>query len=225
VAPPPERPFTVTPASDERDTYRSPIPLVGGRESAGAAKATAARVTPSAGPPRPAQSTRTVAPQAPLLAVIEALRALRRIDDVVEGAALVLKTALEAIPSASGFVHVSDVATRDFVVVAASGAHSADVIGTRTSESDPILAKAHGDLEAITVSAASRPLFAGTRFRRVPPVHAVLCAPAHYDGRVLGAVELVDAAHGPAFSDADRHALTYVGERFAEFLSDRSLAF
>jgi GAF domain-containing protein len=160
-----------------------------------------------------------------LLSVIEALHALRRIDDVVEGAALVLKTALEAIPSASGLVHVSDVATRDFVVVAASGERSADVIGTRAPESDEVLVAAHAAGEAITVGTAARARLTGARFLSVQPRRGVLCAPAHYDGRALGAVELIDATDTPAFGDADRHALTYLAERFAEFLADRSLAF
>jgi tetratricopeptide (TPR) repeat protein len=231
IAPPPERPFTVTPSSDERDTYRSPVPVPGLKEppepasAPGRSGSPAPEVPPSARAPRSTRSAPGNAPRAPLLSVVEALHALRRVDDVVEGAALVLKTALDAIPSTAGIVHVADVATRDFVVVAASGARSADVIGTRTSETDPILDRAHRALEAITVSAEGRAPFTGARFRAMPPGRGVLCAPVHFDGRVLGAIELIDASPGPLFGDGDRHAMTYLGERFAEFLADRSLAF
>jgi GAF domain-containing protein len=156
--------------------------------------------------------------------VIEALHALRRSDDVVEGAALVLRTALSAIPSVAGFVHVADSATRDFVVVAASGAQNTEVIGTHTSEEDPLLARALSEMQAVTVEATSPDALTGARWHIVCPTHAVLCAPVQLDGRQLGAIELVDPMRASAFTDADRHAMTYVGERFADFLADRNIA-
>jgi GAF domain-containing protein len=51
----------------------------------------------------------------------------------------------------------------------------------------------------------------------------VLCAPVQLDGQNLGAIELIDPLEPGGFTDGDRHAMTYVGERFAEFLSDRSI--
>lgn len=161
----------------------------------------------------------------PLLAVIEALHALRRLDDVVEGAALVLRTALAAIPSVAGFVHVADVASRDFVVVAASGAQHVEVIGTRTSERDPLLLRALSEMQAVTVEATNPDALIGDRWHIVCPTHAILCAPVQFDGRHLGAIELVDPTRSSSFTEADRHAMTYVGERFAEFLSDRDMTF
>lgn len=163
-------------------------------------------------------------PPDPLLAVVEALHALRRSEDVVEGAALVLRTALSAIPCAAGLVHVCDVSTRDFVIVAASGGEQAEIVGTRTTEGDPWLARVLREMQALTVD-ASDPALTGARFRVVRPLHAVLCSPVQFDGRPLGAIELVDPVRTRTFTAADRHAMTYVGERFAEFLADRSIAF
>jgi GAF domain-containing protein len=165
-----------------------------------------------------------VAPPDPLLAVVEALHALRRSDDVVEGAALVLRTAMSAIPCAAGFVHVCDLATRDFVVVAASGPEQAEIVGTRTSENDPWLSRVIGRMEALAVDASDLGL-SGSRFSVIRPLHAVLCSPVQFDGRALGAIELVDPKRTEHFTLADRNAMTYVGERFAEFLAERSIAF
>jgi GAF domain-containing protein len=164
-------------------------------------------------------------PPDPLLAVVEALHALRRSEDVVEGAALVLRTAMAAIPCAAGFVHVCDVGTRDFVVVAASGPEQAEVVGTRATDADPWLGRAMQAMQAVMTDASDAALLTGTRFGIVRPLHAVLCSPVQFDGRALGAIELVDPTRTDTFTLADRNAMTYVGERFAEFLAERSIAF
>jgi hypothetical protein len=205
--PPPERSVSRAPGSEPRDTVRSSLPALAPKHSG----------PPTAPPER-------VVPADPLLAVVEALHALRRSDDVVEGAALVLRTALSAIPCAAGFVHVCDLATRDFVVVAASGPEQAEIVGTRASENDPWLGRAMREMEAVAVDAGDTRL-TGTRFGVVRPLHAVLCSPVQFDGRALGAIELVDPTLAEQFTLADRNAMTYVGERFAEFLAERSIAF
>jgi tetratricopeptide (TPR) repeat protein len=218
-APAPEAPWSHGPSSHPssrpaRDTVRSSVPLDG-----------PASTTEPVSIPAPSARVSEPPPPNPLLSVIEALHALRRADGVVDGAAIILKTALSAIPSVAGVVHVADVSTREFVVVAASGAHNTDVIGTRAQEADPLLVRAFDAMEAVAVEATSPDALDGARFHVVCPTHAVLCAPAQFDGRYLGAIELVDPTRTAAFTDADRHAMTYVGERFAEFLSDRSISF
>jgi len=205
--PPPERSTSRAPGSEPRDTVRSSLPALAPKDAG-----------PATVPPE------KVIPPDPLLAVVEALHALRRSDDVVEGAALVLRTALAAIPCAAGFVHVCDLATRDFVVVAASGPEQAEIVGTRATDNEPWLGRAMREMEALAVDASDARL-SGTRFGVVRPLHAVLCAPVQFDGRALGAIELVDPKHTEHFTLADRNAMTYVGERFAEFLAERSIAF
>lgn len=219
-APPPESPWTGSPEPESRDTLRSPIPARVRESLRGDPPSTRGDTEKPPSSPRPRSGGAD-----PLLLVIEALHALRRSEDVVEGAALVLRTAMTAVPSVSGMVHVADVGTRDFVVVAASGEHNAEVIGTRTTESDPVIARALGSQEAVLVEATSSGWLTGSRFRVLCPGRALLCAPVQFDGRHLGAIELVDPTGSAAFTDADRHAMTYVGERFGEFLADRSIAF
>jgi tetratricopeptide (TPR) repeat protein len=221
VAPPPEGRWSAPAERELRDTMPSPVPPVApARSTRPPTKAPGAATD---GPP--AASTPPPISSDPLLAVIEALHALRHCEHAVDGAALVLKTALEAIPSAAGFVHVCDVATRDFVVVAAAGTKFSDVVGTRTPETDPILCRALGEAQAVAIDILATSELVGTRWDVVRPVRSILCAPVQFDGRPLGAIELVDPAREAAFTDPDRHAMTYVGERLAEFLSDRSIAF
>lgn len=208
-APPPEPRWSAPPISEARDTLPSPLPTKEDSSPEGSRRR-----------PEPPKD-----PGDPLLKVIEALHGLRRSEEVVDGATFVLRTALEAIPSVAGFVHVCDVATRDMVVVAASGAQNAEIIGTRTTEADPLIARAQKAMQAVTVDASALSVLKGNRWRALCPVRTVLCAPIHYDGRQFGAIELVDPTSSQMFRDADRHAMTYIGERFGEFLSDRSMTF
>lgn len=206
-APPPEPRWSAGPISESRDTLPSPIPA---RDDS-SPEASERRPEPARGDP--------------LLRVIEALHGLRRSKELVDGATFVLQTALDAIPSVAGFVHVCDVGTREFVVVAASGAQNSEIIGTRAMETDPLVRLAQKKLQAVTAGASQLSLLTGNRWRALCPSRAVLCAPIHFDGRHLGAIELVDPVGADTFRDADRHAMTYVAERFGEFLAERSLAF
>ena len=218
---PPEPRWSAGPGHGTADTIPSPIPAPPTADEARVSEPADSRRTT-----RPPTLSPTVPPPAvdPLLSVIEALHALRRMDDVVEGAALVLKTALAAIPSVAGLVHLADHGTREFVVVAAAGTKNADLVGTRTPEADVLLDRALRNTDSVVVAQGAMEL-AGSRFDLVGPERSVLCAPAQYDGQKLGAIELVDPQRTTAFTAADRHAMTYVGERFAEFLADRSIAF
>jgi tetratricopeptide (TPR) repeat protein len=207
-APSPEPLFSARP---ERDTLPSPVPTAP-KERRPEKPSSKEAVSPS-----------RRAPADPLLSVIEALHALRRSEGVAEGAALVLRTALEAIPAATGLVHVADVTSRDYVVVAACGEHNAEMIGSRTTDGDTVLARAFDAMQAITLDVTAAAVGVEPRFRTVRAGRAVLCAPVQLDGQNLGAIELIDPLEPGGFTDGDRHAMTYVGERFAEFLSDRSI--
>lgn len=209
-APAPEPRWSSAPMSESRDTLPSPIPAVLAEPS-----------SPESELPR----RTSLAPGDPLLKVIEALHGLRRIEEVVEGAALVLRTVMDSIPSHAAFVHVCDEATRDYVVITALGDGSADVVGSRAPENDPLIAHALEASQSVKVDAGDPSLRTGTRWKTMCPARAVLCAPVHYDGRYFGAIELVDPLSSRGFRDADRHAMTYVGERLGEFLADRTIAF
>jgi len=197
----------------DRDTLASPLPEP---------MEEGARTKYDSGAPRAPSSSRR-APGDPLLSVIEALHALRRCEGVVEGAALVLRTALEAIPSAAGMVHLGDLGTRDYVVVAATGLHGAETIGSRTTDMDVVLSRAFDAMQAITVDLPSVVIGVLPRFAAMRANGVVLCAPVQHDGQNLGAIELVDPVERGVFTDGDRHAMTYVGERFADFLAERSI--
>jgi GAF domain-containing protein len=49
------------------------------------------------------------------------------------------------------------------------------------------------------------------------------CAPVELGGRYLGLIELVNPLDGHAFTDGDGHALTYIGQQFADFVAQRGV--
>ena len=48
---------------------------------------------------------------------------------------------------------------------------------------------------------------------------SVLCAPVQVSGRYLGLIELANPVDGQPYTDGDGHALSYIGEQFAEFVA------
>jgi GAF domain-containing protein len=52
---------------------------------------------------------------------------------------------------------------------------------------------------------------------------SLVCAPVEQGGRFLGLLELSNPRDGGPFKEGDGHALTYIGEQFAEFLAARGI--
>jgi hypothetical protein len=48
---------------------------------------------------------------------------------------------------------------------------------------------------------------------------SLLCAPVELNGRYLGLLELANPVDGDSYSASDGHALTYIGQQFAEFVA------
>jgi hypothetical protein len=51
------------------------------------------------------------------------------------------------------------------------------------------------------------------------PIASIACARAAQAGRFLGLVEVVHLAGGGAFEAGDENALSYIAERFTEFVA------
>jgi GAF domain-containing protein len=63
------------------------------------------------------------------------------------------------------------------------------------------------------------------RWATVGSCRSLVCAPVEQGGRFLGLLELSNPRDGGPFHETDGHALTYMGEQFAEFLASRGLVF
>jgi GAF domain-containing protein len=159
--------------------------------------------------------------------LFEAMPELHFSRDSIEGAEFVLTLALDKLVSRFGLVHMYDINAREFVVVRAVAGDPKPLLGLRTSEKEPLIAQAMRARRAIVVSdAATDDRVSGharwSRFDR--PIVSVVCAPVEIGGRFLGVIELANPRDGGAFTEAEGHALTYIGEQFAEFVQARGIS-
>jgi len=85
--------------------------------------------------------------------------------------------------------------------------------------------KATKPASAIVVPDASKePRVLDDRIRALGiQLTSVMVAPVEVSGRYLGLIELVNPADGRAFTEGDGHALTYIGEQYAEFVAERGV--
>jgi hypothetical protein len=222
VADPAPNPIAIDPAPV------APVPV-----SAAAAPQTTA---PSASEARPISSppTRGRVPSAPRIRLsgdelitnlFESTHDLHFLTDALEGADFVLSLLLEKLPSTIGLVHFYDINAREFVVVRAIGPGAAKALLVRTSEKEPLIAEAMHKRRAVVIEdATADPRAQKGRWALIEtPCRSLVCAPVEQGGRFLGLLELVNPRDGGPFAESDGHALTYIGEQFAEFLAARGI--
>ena len=182
----------------------------------------------------PAAATRASAPSIPgvrlsgveLIAdLFECMHDLHFLPDALAGADFVLSLMLDKLPSAAALVHFYDIDAREFVVVRAVGAGAAKVMQIRTNEKEPLIAEAMRKRRAVVIGDAADDQRAqnGRWALLGDPPRTLVCAPVEEGGRFLGLLELSNPLDGKPFHEGDGHAITYIGEQFAEFLAERGL--
>ena len=156
--------------------------------------------------------------------LFEACGDLQFLRDSLEGADFVLSLALEKLPSELGLVSLFDINRREFVVVRQAGGPRSIVLA-RLPERSGLAQAAMRKTSAIVVPDASKePRVLDDRIRALGiQLTSVMVAPVEVSGRYLGLIELVNPADGRAFTEGDGHALTYIGEQYAEFVAERGV--
>ena len=179
---------------------------------------------------RPAKSSRKSGDE--LIAdLFEACSDLAFVHDPLEGAEFVADLVLESIPSLAVLVSFFDINTREFVVVRqavtkGAGEDLPNVVLTRASEFTPAIARAmRGGRSVVAVGAECVAVTTDPRWSALGIVPtAMVSAPVEFGGRFLGLIELCNPLDGGPLRESDGHALTYVGEQFAEYLSQREIS-
>ena len=162
--------------------------------------------------------------------LFEAMHELDFCTDSIDAATFTLKLAMSKLASDAGVVHLYDIDRREFVVVHAAGPGASVLRGLRTADTDPLADEAMRTRGAIIVSSpAEDARTSGQRWGALrnatgSAVASIAVARAAQAGRFLGLVELVNlAAPDPetpgAFAAGDEHALSYIADRFAEFVA------
>jgi hypothetical protein len=189
---------------------------------------------PDIAPPVRAPAPRAQVPSAPgvrlsgveLIAdLFECMHDLHFLPDALTGADFVLSLMLDKLPSQVALVHFYDIDAREFVVVRAVGVGAVKVMQLRTSEKEPLIAEAMHKRRAVVLDDASSDTRAQNgRWALIgDPPRSLICAPVEEGGRFLGLLELSNPLDGRPFHEGDGHAITYIGEQFAEFLAERGV--
>jgi hypothetical protein len=158
--------------------------------------------------------------------LFEAMHELRFVSDVASGAEFLLATLSRLLPAEAALVHVFDINTRHFVVVAARCAAGSRVLSYRTPDQDPFIldvmrrvgSVVHPDVAADPRLAGGRWELAGTRPR------SLLCGAVRQGGRYLGLIEIANPEGEAPFHQGEVYALDYVCEQLADYLASRPLA-
>ncbi len=220
-------PFAARPQPASVATAPAPAPA-----PAPAAAAAPRAPTPGFGVPRPATSSQgpvdsarvSKRPDDLMSDVFESMHDVHFMRDSLDGADFVLELLREKIPTKLAIVHFFDINTQEFVAVKARAPHADGMLGTRTKEGI-----------ALDAVKTGKPVFLAdargdARWDRVRYKNAgheaprqVVVVPVRHGGRYLGALEVSDHVDGQAFSETELHALSYVGEQFAEFLNERGV--
>jgi hypothetical protein len=180
----------------------------------------------------PVAPSRPPAPSAPavrqsgvdLIAdLFECMHDLHFLPDALAGADFVLALMLDKLPSAAALVHFYDIDSREFVVVRAYGAGATKAMQVRTNEKDPLIAEAMRKRRAVVLDDGDTRAQNGRWALVGDPPRSLICAPVEQGGRFLGLLELSNPIDGQPFREGDGHAVTYIGEQFAEFLAERGV--
>jgi GAF domain len=186
-------------------------------------------------PPPPPAAPASVAPQGSMRPrvsgdelIADLFQAMHELDfcaDSVEAASFTLALAMEKLASDAGIVHLYDIDQREFVIVRAAGPSVSSLRGMRTSDADPLAAEALRTRGAVIVRDPEKdPRAKGARWQAVrnaigAPLSAIACARAAQAGRFLGLLELCNTGADGGFEAGDEHALSYIAERFTEFVA------
>ena len=160
-----------------------------------------------------------------IIAVLfEEMHDLHFARDSIEGGDFCLGLLLDKLPSRGGLIHFYDLTSREYVVVCGAGAGAEKLLLRRHAPSDPLLAAAMRKRGAVVINdAATNDAAFVERFEALGGARSVMIAPIMLGGRALGAIEIINALDGGPYSDDEGHALQYMAEQLAEFVSSHGL--
>jgi GAF domain-containing protein len=154
-----------------------------------------------------------------LAEVFEAMQDLYATRTREEAARFALTLSVQKVPCEAAAVLLHDLATGDLVYVAALGPGTDSLAGVRTAREHGLVGAAIQAGEALRVVDGSDPRL-DADFDRMTGVQTktILCAPILFDGRVLGAMELVNRRGDKPFADQESNLVSYIVEKLAEHL-------
>ncbi len=177
---------------------------------------------PSAPPPWRIGRDRTAAAEEALAGLFERVVELERHRDRRGGLTFLLDLAIETVGCDAGSVFTAQLAGRDLDFAVARGPRANQIarLGLKVPIGYGVVGFCAKENVCLAVSDAQR----DARFHRAISqaigydTRSLLCAPMAREGRVLGALELLNKTGGLPFDEADVSVLSYLAHRGAEFL-------
>lgn len=156
-----------------------------------------------------------------LAEVFEAMQDLFLLTTQREAATFALDLALDKIPCEAGSTVLNDLDRGDLFFAAVRGPASERLDGVRLEQGKGIIGAAARSLEPISIADVTHDPRFFPDFDKMTgfETHTVLCAPLHYEGRAVGAIELLNKKGGGAFTQSDINVLSYIAENLGNFVA------
>ena len=153
--------------------------------------------------------------------LFDGLGNLAQVSDSIEATLqYALELLMEKVPSMAGWLLLADINRRDLYVAMASGPKAEQVIRYRLPLGRGIAGFCAANSVSIALNDVERdPRFQMSLSRSVGlDVASVACAPIEHEGRVYGALQLVNHLSQSEFSPREQEGLTYAATRIGEYL-------
>ena len=133
----------------------------------------------------------------------------------------VIDLAMDSIAAESGSVLFADTSGRELYFAAARGPKASEVMDFRVPMGEGIVGFCSKEGVSLAVSDAQNdPRFYEDISESIGyETDSLLCAPVQFQGRVYGAIELINRDGGSTFTSNEMNALSYIGRQLAEYVN------
>ena len=133
----------------------------------------------------------------------------------------VMDLAMDNIDADSGSILFADTSGTELYFAAARGPKASEVMDFRVPMGEGIVGFCSKEGVSLAVGDAQNdPRFYEEISESIGyETDSLLCAPIQYQGRVYGAIELINKKHGSTFDSNEMNALSYMGRQLAEYVN------
>lgn len=142
-------------------------------------------------------------------------------DQVEEGLSFALELAVKRVPSEAGWLLLADMNRRDLYFATATGPRAEEVIDYRLPMGKGIAGFCAVNGVSLALSDVERdPRFHLSISKSIGyRIDSVACAPVQHEGRVFGAMQIMNHQERAEYTPAELDVLNYIARRTAEFLA------
>mgnify|MGYP006271211655 CR=1 FL=1 len=140
--------------------------------------------------------------------------------DLASAANFLLQLSHQAIPSDAGAVFISDINRNDLYFAAATGPKAEQAMQFRVPMGMGLVGFSAQEGVAVAVSDAHKdPRFYAKISKKTGyETRSILCVPVQQEGRVFGALELINKTTGSSFTSNELSILNFLAHEFADYL-------